>query len=64
MGDIGEVRRHYEVLSERRDTATALASDRIPDPDPMPIPQPEPLPVPDPIPKPGPPPQPPSVLSR
>ncbi len=61
MGDIGQLRRHYDVLTESGVGAPAA---RMPDPDPMPVPQPEPMPVPDPVPKPGPPPQPPSALRR
>jgi hypothetical protein len=66
MGDIGELRRHYDVLSDypRVRSAARAMSDRMPDPDPIPAPQPEPLPVPDPVPTPGPPPQPPSELIR
>lgn len=66
MGDIGELRRHYDVLGDYPGARSAGwdPSDRMPDPDPIPAPQPEPLPVPDPVPTPGPPPQPPSELIR
>ncbi len=48
MGDIGERRQHYEVLSaDARGAAWT-----IPQPEPAPVPEPGPLPDPEPIPTP------------
>ncbi len=56
MGDIGEQRRHYEVLAEwaGADSAVEEHHARMPDPQPLPTPQPEPLPAPHPVPGPEP----------